>query len=77
MEELNRRQIYYQKNIEKYKEYYRKTAENRLELITCECGTIIKKYCLKLHLISNKHKTIMNVLNQYKNQQQAQHVNPI
>jgi hypothetical protein len=50
---------YYQEHKEEItarcKQYYHKNNE----LITCVCGCQIKKQCLKGHLKSNKHKSLM------------------
>lgn len=58
---------YYQANKDKSKKRQADYQKNNSEKITCECGKIIMKYCMKSHLTTKTHATLMEAL-----QQQAQ-----
>ena len=61
-------QEYREKNKERYKEqakeYYEKNKEKRQqrnkETITCECGCVMRRYCLSRHLKTKKHLELIN-----------------
>lgn len=58
---------YYQKNreevLEKKRIYYNKNIEKANEKIKCECGCFINKRNLKRHQKSKKHRQLLNLLN--------------
>ena len=59
---------YQAKNKDKIKEqkaeYYAKNKEKLSEKVKCDCGSEVRKYCLKQHLRSQKHQNYLLTLNQ-------------
>lgn len=59
--------IYRSNNIEKFKEYQKKYGKEwSAQQITCECGVILNRSSLRLHLKSKKHISFCSIKTHHK-----------